>query len=190
MINPSQDFNRLYTDVSDSIASAMAEIADLKVEHKDGKQELCNMMERMRSIQSRFDNELNLLEQHAEWDKFTMAFFGETNAGKSTIIESLRILFKEESRQILLQQNAHDLAKYEQALVTHVNQVREGLNRVYAEYASEIAAIKQSTAALVRVLQDESSARMKRKLWLFAIGGASAGGIVAAVIAMLLGRLA
>lgn len=184
-MNPSQDFNRLYTDVSDSIATAMAEIAGLKVEHTDGKQELSKMMERLRGIQGRFDGELGLLEQHAEWDKFTMAFFGETNAGKSTIIESLRILFKEDSRQQLLQQNAQDLAKYEQALVVHVTSVRDGLNRVYAEYAAEIVAIKQSTAVLARVLQEESSARMKRKLWLSAIGGLIMGCVVAGTITML-----
>ncbi|GAB2897258.1 hypothetical protein GCM10027202_26310 [Microvirgula curvata] len=186
-MNPKQDFNNLYSDVSESIATAMAEIATLKVEHKDGKQELSNIMEKLRGIQARFDDELSLLERHAEWDKFTLAFFGETNAGKSTIIESLRILFQEDSRQQLLQQNAHDLAKYEQELEGHVNLVRESLNKVYGEYVAEIMAIKQSSAVLARVLQEESSARMKRKLWLYAIGGIVAGGVVTAMIAMLAG---
>lgn len=157
----------------------MAEIADLKVEHKEGKKELSNIMERLGKIQANFDGELHLLEQHAEWDKFTMAFFGETNAGKSTVIESLRILFKEESRQQLLEQNAQDMVKYEQALAGHVNQVREGLNKVYTQYAAEIAALKRSTAALAQVLQDESSGRIKRKLWLFALGGLCVGGTAA-----------
>lgn len=35
-----ENFNQLYKNVSDSIAAATAEIADLKVEHKDGKKEL------------------------------------------------------------------------------------------------------------------------------------------------------
>ena len=38
------------------------------------------------------------------WDKLMIAFFGETNAGKSTIIETFRILFKqrkEGSRSLL-----------------------------------------------------------------------------------------
>lgn len=199
-MNPSEDFSRLYADISDSIATAMAEIADLKVEHKDGKKEITNIMERLRAIQERFDGELSLLEEHAEWDKFTIAFFGETNAGKSTILESLRILFKEESRQLLLQQNEQDLAKYEQALTHQINQVRNGLNRVCAEYAAEIEAIKKSAAALAlvlkeesvdrnRILQEESSSRIKRKLWLFAIGGFSVGGIVAGGVVFLFGRL-
>lgn len=35
------------------------------------------------------------LEKNAEWDTFTIAFYGETNAGKSTLIETLRILLNE-----------------------------------------------------------------------------------------------
>lgn len=185
-MNPNQDFNRLYTDVSESIATVVAKIADLKVEHTDGKQELSKMMEKLRGIQARFDGELGLLEQHAEWDKFTMAFFGETNAGKSTIIESLRILFKEDSRQQLLQQNDQNLVKYEQALLQHVHQVRDGLNKVYSEYAAEIIAIKKSTFALTGVLKDESSARIKRKLWLTAIVCIIVGAAVAGTIVHLL----
>lgn len=34
-----------------------------------------------------------------KWDKLNIGFFGETNAGKSTIIESLRILLNESSRE-------------------------------------------------------------------------------------------
>lgn len=184
-MNPSQDFSRLYIDVSESITAAMGEIAELKVEHKDGKRELSNMMERLGVIQARFDGELGLLEQHAEWDKFTIAFFGETNAGKSTIIDSLRILLNEDLRQQLLQTNNYDLAKYEQALVVHVSQIREGMNKAYAAYAAEIVAIKQSTSALTRLLQLESSARMKRKLWMAAIGGISLGCVVVCAIALI-----
>ena len=37
-----------------------------------------------------------------KWDKLTIGFFGETNAGKSTIIESLRILLLESTREAML----------------------------------------------------------------------------------------
>ena len=105
MTSTAENFSRLYSDVSQSIANAMADIAELKVDHKDGQQQLSNMMLRLRGIQEGFDQELEFLEEHAEWDRFTMAFSGETNAGKSTIIESLRILFKEESRLLPLTEN-------------------------------------------------------------------------------------
>lgn len=41
----------------------------------------------------------------AVWDKLVIAFFGETNAGKSTIIETFRILFHEATRQAALKAN-------------------------------------------------------------------------------------
>jgi phosphoglycerate-specific signal transduction histidine kinase len=189
-MDSSQKFNILYTDVSKSIAAATADIADLKVEHADGKKELGQIMEKLRAIQARFDGELDMLKQHAEWDKFTMAFFGETNAGKSTIIESLRILFKENARQQLLEQSAQDLVKYEQALTGHVQQVRDGLSKVYTEYTAEIVAIKKGTAVLGRVLEKESAGRMRPKLLLFAAAGFLSGAVAAIAIAMLLGRIA
>jgi len=158
-MNAPQDLHRLYSDVSDSIASAMADILELNVEHKDGKREVGNMTEKLRAIQDRFDGELDQLKTHAEWDIFTMAFFGETNAGKSTIIESLRILFKEESRQALLEQNAHDLVKYEKALAEHIDQLRGGLNAVYEEYAAQITDIRQSMRRLSEILKEEAKAR-------------------------------
>ena len=184
---PKQDFNRLYKDVSDSVAAAMKEISALKVEHQDGKKELSSMMERLGSIQTRFDGELDLLEQHAEWDKFTMAFFGETNAGKSTIIESLRIFFKEDSRQQLLKKNSDNLVKFEKILAENANRVREGMNRLYVEYALEIESIKQSSIVLTRVLREESTIRIKRKLWLSAFGGICFGVAVVGTIAMMAG---
>jgi len=188
MKNPAQDFNRIYTDVSDSIAAAMREIKGIHVEREDGKQELGRMMEKLRTIQSRFNEELTLLEKHAEWDKFTIAFFGETNAGKSTIIESLRILFNEQTRQELLQKNAHDLARYEHEMTAHVNQVREGINSLYAKYTEEIASIKSSATTLANILREEYSVAVKRKLWFHALAGLFVGSGTAVVLTTLLGN--
>tara|TARA_R110002126_G_scaffold92914_9_gene220348 strand:- start:2866 stop:5043 length:2178 start_codon:yes stop_codon:yes gene_type:complete len=42
---------------------------------------------------------LNELEKYAEWNTFTIALYGETNAGKSTIIETLRILLGEATKK-------------------------------------------------------------------------------------------
>jgi tRNA U34 5-carboxymethylaminomethyl modifying GTPase MnmE/TrmE len=44
------------------------------------------------------DSTLQELDRNAEWDAFTVALYGETNAGKSTIIETLRILMREKSK--------------------------------------------------------------------------------------------
>lgn len=50
-------------------------------------------------LKSKTDVVLQELEKNAEWDALTVAFYGETNAGKSTIIETLRILMGEKSKQ-------------------------------------------------------------------------------------------
>jgi energy-coupling factor transporter ATP-binding protein EcfA2 len=139
----------------------MEDILALNVEHKDGKREIGNITEKLRDIRGRFDNELEQLKTHAEWDTFTLAFFGETNAGKSTIIESLRILFKEESREALLQQHADDLEQFSQALTARLEHVREGLHALYSEYTGEVVSIRQSTAQLTQIVQREAQARLE-----------------------------
>ncbi len=42
--------------------------------------------------------ELESLKNNEEWENFTIAFYGETNVGKSTLIECLRLFFKEQSK--------------------------------------------------------------------------------------------
>lgn len=65
--------------------------------------ELSKAIDEARNIFLKFKNEadavLDELEKNAEWDALTVALYGETNAGKSTIIETLRILMGEKSKQ-------------------------------------------------------------------------------------------
>ncbi|GAA8708942.1 hypothetical protein HpBT349_07370 [Helicobacter pylori] len=42
--------------------------------------------------------ELESLKNNEEWEKFTIAFYGETGAGKSTLIECLKLFFKESGK--------------------------------------------------------------------------------------------
>jgi len=178
--NTKQDFNKLYSSVAASIETALLDMNGLDVKHKDGQQELSGIIEKLGKIQSSFNDELQLLEQHAEWEKFTIAFFGETNAGKSTIIESLRILFNESSRQELLKRNANDLVKFELELLENVNVVREALYEVYTEYTEQLGDIKKSTAAIAQIVQEESSTRIKTRQWIYAVSGVLFGSSITA----------
>lgn len=187
-MNPKQEFNNLYTDVSRNIAVAMAEIDKLEVEHKDGKQALTKISSRLKDIQNNFDSELKTLDECSEWEKFTIAFFGETNAGKSTIIESLRILFDEDSRQKLLRENLDDLEMYEKNLLSHASEVRERLNDIYIDYAIKIQEITSGVTTLSQIMQSESATRIKRKMWIVAIGGGLAGATLTALVPMLMGK--
>ena len=57
------------------------------------KMEVLKLIQKFKATQ--MDNAIETLKRTQEWDIFTIAFYGETNAGKSTIIESLRLYFKE-----------------------------------------------------------------------------------------------
>jgi len=160
-MNSSQDFNQLYRDVSENMTSAMADLADLKVDNKEGQERLFSINNKLREIQADFDEELEFLEENAEWEKFTMAFFGETNAGKSTIIESLRILFNEESRQNLLDEGQGDLEKFSEEVELHADKVKTQLSQFYHLYTAEIMSIRHEATQLADILRQEADARLR-----------------------------
>ncbi|WP_041202368.1 Rab family GTPase [Helicobacter pylori] len=55
-------------------------------------------LEEFKKLESESLKELESLKNNEEWEKFTIAFYGETGAGKSTLIECLRLFFKEPSK--------------------------------------------------------------------------------------------
>ncbi len=57
-------------------------------------------LELFKKLESESLKELESLKNNEEWEKFTIAFYGETGAGKSTIIECLRMFFKEQSKVV------------------------------------------------------------------------------------------
>ena len=83
------------------------------------------------SFVTALDEEINISSremkssiEEAVWDKLTIAFFGETNAGKSTIIETLRILYDKDKDRLTDGQIVGD--------------GRSDFTQTYAEYNLEI----------------------------------------------------
>ena len=93
-------------NIYESLSSSILSITDkLKIKTDDekfeaSKVEVLNLMDTFR--QEKLDKAIDELKNSQEWEKFTVAFYGETNAGKSTIIESLRIYFQEEEKSLYL----------------------------------------------------------------------------------------
>ncbi|MHA6963446.1 hypothetical protein [Zobellella denitrificans] len=160
-MNANQDFNQLYRDVAESMAAAMEDVENLTVSHGEGRQRLANITQTLREIQKGFDEELEFLETNAEWEKFTMAFFGETNAGKSTIIESLRILFNESSRQQLIEENRGNLDGLSRQLHAHADQAQTELTEVFQKHAQGVAAIRKDCAELNTIMKTEAAERIR-----------------------------
>ncbi len=197
-MNDNQDFNQLYRDVSENMAAAMADVSKLSVSNTEGQERLDNIKKTLQEMQAGFDAELEFLEANAEWEKFTMAFFGETNAGKSTIIESLRILFNESSRHQLIEENQNNADELAQKLQAHANHAEAALADAFRKHARGVETVRHGCEALkvilaeeaaerVRVEQEAASSRVKRNLVFGCLAGLLAGAAVASAIFLTLG---
>lgn len=86
-----------YSISDDSVGASSDE--DASIESKARKEQLAKAQELLQDFESIAIKSVEDYKSVAEFDTFTIAFYGETNAGKSTIIEALRIYFDEESKQ-------------------------------------------------------------------------------------------
>jgi len=88
----------LYDNLINDVGEVICEAERLEVAHENIEPIKRTLLEGLKHHQKVFKiNAINAKEL-SEWNKYTIAFFGETNAGKSTIIESLRIIGKEKSK--------------------------------------------------------------------------------------------
>ena len=94
------DFNtpkNIYSDIKNQIDSLLNNFKTASIE-KGLENEFVQAMNTLEPIAQSLESEIAALEKNAEWDTFVLAFYGETNAGKSTIIETLRIILNEKSK--------------------------------------------------------------------------------------------
>mgnify|MGYP001074524255 CR=1 FL=1 len=152
---PQTHFDQLYIDISQSLANTSEQLETLRVDHEEGRKTLGGIRERLAEIRAGFEGELSLLQQQAEWDKFTIAFFGETNAGKSTVLEALRILFSEEGRQSMLQANERDLARYERVLQSQIESVLADFRIHFAKFTFQRDRINAHRFLLVKLARGD-----------------------------------
>ncbi len=81
--------------------------------------------------------ELESLKNNEEWENFTIAFYGETGAGKSTLIECLRLFFKEQSKVVQqerfkrlysnYQNNYQNDERNKQAILNELHSLQDGM---------------------------------------------------------------
>lgn len=94
------DVKSKYDEVGDILKNSLTEAKSIHLVGEEEQGELTDIISRLEKINVGFQKEIEKLQLSSEWDKFCIAFFGETNAGKSTIIESLRIIYDEETRRV------------------------------------------------------------------------------------------
>ncbi len=130
-------------------------------------------------FRQRIDEQVQALDRNAEWDAFTIAFYGETNAGKSTLIEALRIALGEASKRDAQQafdqfQREHGLSEADiAALEARIDEARHALAALQA--GQETAMIQydsRQTALLddIAALQAEAAAAPAPSWWARMLG--------------------
>lgn len=89
-------------------------------------------LERLKQLLSMAEAEMTHMLQHTVWDNLVVAFFGETNAGKSTIIETFRVLYDEQRKKLLsTDSDSNDVVRI-------VGYGRNDFTKVYEEYQMQI----------------------------------------------------
>lgn len=135
---------RIYTDVLDQIHGVISTLDQETFEDRLNEEQN-TARDVLRNVEQKLHELIKELQQNAEWKTFTIAFYGETNAGKSTLIECLRILFKESSK-MKQRKDFHALQKqfglYENDLQM-LEQQAEKFERRLADIQEEVADAEQ-----------------------------------------------
>lgn len=81
----------------DSIIEKIGQMEQVQNDDHDANQHE-EALKQLARVQSDINQSIDEFRQNAEWKQFNISFFGETNAGKSTIIDTLRILLGESTK--------------------------------------------------------------------------------------------
>lgn len=91
--SPSEIYITILDEVNNLIQSLKTETTDDEIRKSQEAAQL-----ELEGLHREVNSSLKSLHRNAEWDVFCIAFYGETNAGKSTLIETLRILLNEPTK--------------------------------------------------------------------------------------------
>ncbi|MDD6911174.1 hypothetical protein [Actinobacillus minor] len=81
----------------DSIIEKIGQIEQVQNDNQDANQHE-EALKQLTRVQFDINQSIDEFRQNAEWKQLNISFFGETNAGKSTIIDTLRILLGESTK--------------------------------------------------------------------------------------------
>ncbi len=98
-------------------------------------------------ISEKLSKELKNLEELSEWDTFSVAFYGETNAGKSTLIETLRILLNEPEK-MKERKNYNNLLSSINGIQEKINDKKEDIDRTEYNYGQIITGFDQKIESI------------------------------------------
>lgn len=166
--------NFIYEKIASQIEVVIDKLSRQNAKDKINK-DISFAIDNLYKLNGIIQKELNELKKISEWKKFTIAFYGETNAGKSTLIEALRIFLKEKSK-VESQKKFKELAeksglteeafcKVRQIIMSKekaIEEVQEILNKLDQKYAESIMRAEVEVRHLSELLE---KIRKNQKWW-------------------------
>ncbi len=126
----------IYLDVKANIEKLQNIFRNTNNENERLKKSNQEALEVFQKLEFESLKELESLKNNEEWENFTIAFYGETNAGKSTLIECLRMFFKEQSKVVqqerfkrfysTYQNNYQNDERKKQAILNELTSLQDG----------------------------------------------------------------
>ena len=89
---------KIYNFILTKVKELRENILRVQLSDDEAKEKQKEIKNRLDIIVNELEKKIKELENNSEWDRFTVAFYGETNAGKSTLIETLRIMLNEKEK--------------------------------------------------------------------------------------------
>lgn len=109
-----KDIENLYAELLHILRDTKQDVSELKVVNSSLNTIKRTIWETLNVQIELSVNELSKALNETVWDNLVIAFFGETNAGKSTIIETFRILFdlnRQKGDGLIVGDGRHDFTK-------------------------------------------------------------------------------
>ncbi|ASD67585.1 hypothetical protein [Pseudoalteromonas piscicida] len=149
--NPRDIYNIINSELLKIVASLSSETSDGELNKAQG-----DARDKIAKMQGSLKSKLDELETNSEWSTFTIAFYGETGAGKSTLIETLRILLSESSKSKRREKFKTSKLSYEQSVAA--------LPNIEAELVSldrDFDQLQQQLSSLTHDFDNEQSKLVK-----------------------------
>lgn len=134
--------SQIYNFALNSIENLKNTILKVELNDEEFKKEKNQIKLRLETINKNLNRKIKELENNSEWEKFTIAFYGETNAGKSTLIETLRILLNEENK-IIERKKYNDLYCLIKEKEEEEKECNNKISEIKKNYKKEINILKE-----------------------------------------------
>lgn len=164
----------IYETINDELTKIVTSL-DLKPEDPTLKDVTESTHQQLEQLQHNLQQQLSALQSNTEWNTFTIAFYGETGAGKSTVIETLRILLKEPTKlaqQATFRSKKHDYERRQEefaqqqqqlsALDTQLSELKQQLDTNEQQHLQQHDQAVQAFQRTESALQQKAQTQQQR----------------------------